>query len=331
MSRYEVPQPIVISGETIEQIFRMDNGMEVVESAFREHGEGRARMPAKIYLDLPEMNGDFRAMPAYLPGMGASGIKWVNSHPGNAARNLPTVMAIIILNDPETAVPLAIMDGTYITKIRTGAAGGVAAKYLARPDSRRLALVGCGAQAITQLEALKRLFQFDRIRLFDPNSSALEAMEGSFPEEKKKMERAADPQACVNGADIVVTTTPTRKPILERSWIAEGAHINAVGADAPGKQELDPEIIRTGTVIVDDVAQASHSGEVNVPIREGQFTVERIASTLGQVVCRRHPGRSSPTEITIFDSTGLAIQDLAAARFVYEECHKSGKGTPIRL
>ena len=191
MSRYEIPQPIVISGETIEQIFRMDNGMEVVESAFREHGEGRARMPAKIYLDLPEMNGDFRAMPAYLPGMGASGIKWVNSHPGNAARNLPTVMAIIILNDPETAVPLAIMDGTYITKIRTGAAGGVAAKYLARPDSRRLALVGCGAQAITQLEALKRLFQFDRIRLFDPNSSALEAMEGSFPEEKKNSKIAA--------------------------------------------------------------------------------------------------------------------------------------------
>lgn len=331
MQKSERPDTILISGELAEAIFDMEQGLKVVEQAFREHGEGRTRMPSKIYLDLPEMNGDFRAMPAYLPGMDASGVKWVNSHPGNRARSLPTVMAIIILSDPATALPLAIMDGTYITRVRTGAAGGVAAKYLARKDSRRLALVGCGAQAISQLEALLRLFRFDTISLFDPKDQAVEELREQFPAEASRLERAQDPQQCVAGADIVVTTTPSRQPVLRREWIAKGTHINAVGADAPGKQELDEKILLDGTVVVDDLDQAIHSGEVNVPIRDGKFRREGIAAQLGDVVCGKKPGRSRPDEITIFDSTGLAIQDIAAARYVYDECKKSGKGNHMRF
>jgi alanine dehydrogenase len=228
-------------------------------------------------------------------------------------------------------VPLAILDGTYLTGVRTGAASGVAARYLARKDARSLALIGCGVQAPFQVDALRRLFRLDRIVLFDPEDRAMEAVEAAFPEEAGRFVRAPDAERCVAGADIIVTTTPSRTPVLRPDWIAPGAHINAVGADAPGKQELDPRILLDAMVVVDDVRQALHGGEVNMAIRSKEFSADRIAAQLGEIVCGKTKGRTGPEQITVFDSTGLAIHDIAVARFVYEECSKSGKGLRMRF
>ena len=324
-------ETLMIPRAIVEDLYGMDEALEVVEEAFKQHGLGRARMPAKLYLDLPEVNGDFRAMPSYMPGLKAAGVKWVNSHPDNPARGYPTVLAVLILNDPETAWPLAIMDATYITMIRTGAGGGVAAKYLAREDSYVVALVGCGIQARSQLDALQRIFALKTVKLYDPNPAAVKSLRAAFSGAKYAFMPAESVKDCVTGADIVVTTTPSRKPVVMREWLYDGTHINAIGADAAGKQELHPEILKRGKVVVDDFPQAMHSGEVNVPLHDNVMREEHIYASIGEVIAGLKKGRTNNQEITVFDSTGLAIQDLASARFVYDKCVKKGLGTKIKL
>ena len=322
---------LVIPRSVIEQIFDMESGLKVVEEAFRQHGLGKARMPSKIYLDIPEYNGDFRAMPAFIPDLKAAGLKWVNSHADNPERGYPTVMAVLVLNDPETAWPLAIMDATYITMMRTGAGGGVAAKYLARKDSEVVALVGCGVQAESQLDALQRVLDFKKVTLYDPHEAAIKTLTNMFKGASYEFVVTGSVEECVKEADIVVTTTPCRKPVVMKGWLKDGTHINAIGADAAGKQELDPEILKRGKVIVDDFAQACHSGEVNVPLRDQVMRREDIYSSIGEVIAGLKKGRENDSEITIFDSTGLAIQDMGSARFIYEKCVDQGLGTKIQL
>ena len=327
--KYE--ETLIIPSSVVQSVFDMENGLGVVEEAFRQHGLGKARMPSKIYLDIPEYSGDFRAMPAFIPDLKAAGLKWVNSHPGNTDRGYPTVMAVLILNDPETAWPLAIMDATYITMIRTGAGGGVAAKYMARNDSEVVALIACGIQAESQLDALQRVFNFKKVALYDPDPDAVKTLTSLFKDANYSFEIKSSVEECVKDADIVVTTTPSRKPVVMKGWLKDGAHINAIGADAAGKQELDPEILKRGKVIVDDFAQATHSGEVNVPLSNQVMRREDIYSSIGEVIAGLKKGRENDQEITIFDSTGLAIQDMGSARFVYEKCLEKGLGTKVKL
>ncbi len=303
----------------ISKIIDMADVLKAVETAFREYGLGQAEMPPKIYLDLRQYNGDFRAMPAFVEN--SAGLKWVSVYPDNPDKGLPTVMAMLILNDPKTGFPLAIMDATRITSFRTGAAGGVAAKYLARPDSNTLGLVGAGAQAKTQLLALLENFELSSIHVWSLRDDEIEGFKNNFkdlPIEKASLEEAA-------GCDIVCTTTPARGFIVKKEWIKPGAHINAIGADAPGKQELDPQILNEAKVVVDDIAQARHSGEINVAIKEGLFPVNDIYATLGEIVAGKKAGRVDD-EITVFDSTGLAIQDIATARMLFEKAKQNNIG-----
>lgn len=301
----------------MEKLIAMPKVIEIVENAFKAHGQGMTQMPAKIYLHLAKYNGDFRAMPAYVEKTEACGIKWVNVHPENKKYALPSVMAVIILSDPKTGFPLAIMDGTALTNLRTGAAGAVAAKYLARTDSKRIAFVGCGVQATTQLMALREVFSITAVSIFDsrePQANAfIKKMRSLVPEIKKHATIAE----CLKDVDIIVTTTPSRKPIVKSQWIANGAHINAIGADAKGKEELDPKILTRAKVVVDDVTQALHSGEINVPVAKNLFSESQIYADLGEIVTKKKAGRLSRDEITLFDSTGLAILDVALAQYAY--------------
>lgn len=304
----------------------MPSVLKVIENAFILYGKKLVQMPAKIYLHLDKYAGDFRAMPAYIEGMDACGLKWVNVHPKNRRFGLPAVMAVIILSDPKTGFPLCIMDATLITNLRTGAAGAVAAKYLAREDSSIVGLVGCGAQARTQLLALKELF---RIKLVYVWGNKLEYAR-KFLKDTKHFglntvikDKISD---CTKQADIVVTTTPVRKPIVESEWIRDGTHINAIGADAKGKEELKPQLLKRAKIVVDDWQQASHSGEINVPLSKGIITKKNIYATLGEVLIGKKKGRVSQKEITIFDSTGLAIQDMAVANLVYKRALKNKLG-----
>jgi alanine dehydrogenase len=290
--------------------------IEAVEQALKDYALGSAKMPHKVYLDTE--NGDFRAMPASLAG--AAGMKWVCAYPGNPARGLPNVMATLIYSDPATGYPLAVMDAMDITAYRTGATAAIAAKYLARQDSCNLGLIGAGQQAYSQLMAHAELFRLKKVMVFDVVPAAVGRFIKSFPQhavEACSLQEAAD-------ADIVCTLTPAREPILKRQWILPGTHINAVGADGPGKQELDPSILTESMVVVDDLKQSVAGGEVNVPISRGQFKPEQIYATLGDIIIGKKAGRKDRNAITVFDSTGLAIEDIAVAKMIYQRAQASG-------
>jgi len=319
------PKTILLTQREVMDLISMEEAVDNVEEAFRLYALGKAQMPPKVYLTFD--SGDLRAMPAYL--MDYAAVKWVNSHPNNHERGLPTVMAVLILNDPTTGFPLAVMDATFLTSLRTGAAGGVAAKYLARRDSDLLGFVGCGKQAYFQLDALKLFFDVKLVRAYDISSKAAE----SFAKYCEKLgfdcEIVDAEKAC--RCDILVTSTPSTKPVVRVEWIEESTHINAIGADAPGKQELDVEILKKAKIVVDDIEQALHGGEINVAVSAGIIGREDIHATLGEVIADLKPGRESDEEITIFDSTGLAIQDVAVAKIVYENAVKKGVGLKMRL
>ena len=235
---------LVLTGSQVMQVLDMDLALAAVEEAFRAYGEGRVNMPPKAYLTLAQ--GDFRAMygEIFLARDHICGLKWVNVHPGNPARGLLTVMAKILLNDPDTGLEFADLDGTHITDYRTGAAGGVAARYLARSDATRLGLIGAGAQARTQVAAIIKVRSIREIVVFDRHREHSEAFAAEVAAAYGVKARAASEAAeAVTGQDIVVTTTPSRTPVVAREWVSPGTHINAIGADAAGKQELDPAIL----------------------------------------------------------------------------------------
>jgi alanine dehydrogenase len=304
-----------------------------VEEAFRQHGLGNVQMPPKMYLDFPEYEGDLRIMPVERLGLDISGVKVVNVHPNNSKYGLPTVTATITLNSTKTGQPIAFMEAGLITNLRTGAAGGVAAKYLSRKDSSVVGLVGLGNQARTQLEALVLVRNIETVKIYD-KSFAAEASFKNWVKKKLgiKVVMAGNLEETCN-CDILVTTTPVRKPIIKAEWIKPGTHINAIGADAMGKQELDPKILEWAKIVVDDYEQASHSGEINVPISSNEigFGVNDIYATLGEIVCGESFGRGYTDEITVFDSTGLAIQDLSTAVLVYQKAVEQSIGLKLSL
>lgn len=292
--------------------------LRAVERAFILQAKGKIIMPPKLYLNLPEYHGDFRAMPAYIDG--SAGLKWVSVYPNNRRYNLPSVTAIIILCDPKNGCPLAIMDGTYITAMRTGAAGGVAVKYLARRESSVIGMIGSGRQAETQLLAISGVLpRIDEVKVFDKQKDASLRYVEEMGSKLNINIRLAKTIGEAAEADIVVTTTPSRKPIVKKQYIRPGTHINAIGADAKGKQELEADLLKRAKIVVDDIEQASHSGEINVLLSKEFLRVEEIYGTLGEVVANIKKGRESNEEITIFDSTGLATEDIICAKLVYEK------------
>lgn len=284
-----------------------DDIIAAVEEAFAEHCQGLVQMPAKVYVTFDA--GDFRTMPAYIPGLDIAGVKIVNVHPGNRAVGLPTVMALTVIIDAATGEPTALLNATRLTDFRTGAAGAVAAKYLSPKQDIVLGLIGSGKQAEAQAEAISRVCGIDEIRVWSRKESSQKAFLSLFSQFEGRATSLEQTCDC----DVLCTTTPSTSPLVKNEWIAGGMHINAIGADAPGKQELDPAILARARVFIDDYEQATHSGEINVPISKGLFSPEDIAGTLGEVVCGRKR-RESDAEITVFDSTGLALQDLAIAK-----------------
>ena len=320
-----------LNQKDVKSVLDMPAAMDVVEKAFKQHGLKKVQMPPKTYLYFEKHNGDLRTMPSFLEAQDITGVKIVNVHPDNLKIGLPTVMALVVLNSTETGAPLAIMDGTYLTDIRTGAAGGIAAKHLARPDSKVVGMVGAGNQARTQLLALAQVFDIEQVRITSKVIS-------HYKEFEKEMEGIVDCELLqtphveeVCDCDILVTTTPVRSPVVKNEWVKEGTHINAIGADAKGKQELDSQLLTRAKVVVDDIVQASHSGEVNVPLSTGVISSKDIYCELGEVIAGVKSGRESDEEITIFDSTGLAIQDLSTANLVFERAVEKGIGSWLEM
>ncbi|HET6405385.1 MAG TPA: ornithine cyclodeaminase family protein [Candidatus Thermoplasmatota archaeon] len=321
---------LLLSAEDVARCLRVDEAIDAVEKAFRAYHRREAAMPPKSYVDLPEHGGDVRSMPSRVGNSVA--LKWVNSHAGNPQRfGLPTVIGTLILTDPATGWPLSIMDATVLTAFRTGAGAAVATKALARADATSLGIVGAGTQATYQIASISHVRPITRIVIADVRPDAAERLAERVRRHAPGIEVRAGSVEEASGCDIVCTTTPSHAPVVKRDWIANGAHVNALGADAAGKQELDPDILGDAVVVVDDWEQATHSGEVNVPLTDGLLRPEHIRGTLGAVLEKAIPGRTTSREITVFDSTGLAIQDAAVARVVFDRAQREGLGSRVDL
>jgi alanine dehydrogenase len=324
-------QTLLLDHEAVVENAQMPDVISAVSDAFVAYERGDAQMPAKSYIDLPKYNGDFRSMPAYLDAgeWDAAGIKWVNVHTDNVEQyDLPTVLGTMIYSDPRNAFPLAIMDGTSLTRLRTGAAAAVATDHLAVSDASSLGIVGAGVQSYTQLEAIAEVRPISEVVVSDLDDDRVQRFIDRFGDEFEVHPGSiADAAAC----DVLSTVTPVEEPIVEPEMVGEHTHINAMGADADGKHELADQILVDATLVIDDYAQTTHSGEINVPWNEGVLGDDDLHAAIGEIVVGKREGRTEDTGTTVFDSTGLAIQDVATAHVVYEHAKENDNGSPFGL
>lgn len=314
---------LILTKKDVLQLLVMKDVISAVEQGFCDWTLGGGIMPPKAYLQVD--GGDFRAMPASLPS--AAGMKWVNVHAGNPQRGLPTVMAVLVYNDPGTGYPLAVMDATDITAYRTGAAAAIASKYLAREGSNTMGVIGAGRQAYTQILAHLEIFKFNKIKIYDISREAVDKLLKSLPDYPLEASSLFDAVQ----SDIVCTVTTAREPVIKKEWVSPGTHINAVGADAEGKQELEPSILKSACVVVDDIRQAAKAGEINVPITRGYYSQHEVYGTLGELTTGQKRGRTGDSQITVFDSTGVAIEDIAVARLLFDCAKENNVGINLNL
>ena len=328
---------LLLTGRQVKKLLEMKDVLGAVENAYRHKGLGKVQMPPKVYLFYEKYNGDLRTMPSYVEDMDVSAVKIVNVHPDNAKTfGMRTVMAVLVLVNPHTGAPLAFMDATHITDMRTGGASAIASKYLARPNPKILGIIGCGNQARTQMLALITQFgHFDEVRLYDmfPEKSKALAREfrRHYKEQVGKIKAVQNAKDCVVDSDIVVTVTSARAPVVLDEWVKDGTHFNCMGADAPGKQEMDPKILKRARLVIDDWEQASHSGEINVPLAKGEMMKDDVDAEIGHIVAGLKPGRESDQQITVFCSTGLAVQDCLTAKIAYDAAIVQKVGRSIQI
>lgn len=300
--------------------------IDALEQAFCEKGEGRVEMPPKPGIH-PRTDAFIHAMPAHIPEIGSAGIKWVSGYPQNQAKGLPYISGLMILNDPETGIPIAVLDATWITAQRTGAATALAARYLARPESSSVGILACGVQGRSNLEALACLFPLERARVFDIHREIAERFANEMGERLQITVEVADrPEDAVRDLDLVVTSGPISKepsPTIEAGWLAPGAFASPVDFDSYWTGAALAEIDKLAT---DDREQMAYYR------RQGYFreTPEPYAD-LGEIVAGRAPGRESPEERTMALLLGLALDDLATAPRVVRRAIEMGIGTTLPL
>jgi len=325
---------LLLGDREVRALLTMEDAIKAVEDVFKEKNLGRVQTPLKTFLFYEKYNGDHRFMPAYLEKLDIAGVKIVNTYPENRKKyGLPTVAGIIVLATPKTGEILAILDATWITVVKTAAASAVATKYLARNNSETLGLVGAGLQAIAHIEAFAQVMKLKKVKVWSRTRETAEKFLQRMTKQcsEIRFSMAKDVKEAVKDSDVVATITPSRQPVVMVDWVKLGTHINAMGADAPGKQELDPEILKKAKIVVDDLEHSSHSGEINVPLAQGIISEEDIYGEIGEIALGRKPGRASTNEITVFASTGVAIQDIAVAEVVYRKAVTRGFGTKIDL
>ena len=323
---------LVLTRGDVAALLTLDECIVAVEEAFALQGAGRALGPGVLGLHVPD--GGFHVKAAGLPlSRLYVAVKLNANFPDNGPRRgLPTIQGVIALADGETGRPLALMDSMEITVLRTGAATAVAARHLARADARVATIVGCGRQGRIQLAALARVRPLERAYAVDTDAAAARR----FAEETSARLRL-DVRPAGSAAEtaplsaICVTCTSSRAPLLRRDDIAAGTFIAAVGADSEDKIEIDPGLMAAGTIVVDSLEQCATIGDLHHALVRGVLSTADVHATLADVVAGRKPGRTSAEEITIFDSTGVAIEDVAAAVAVYERAVASGRGVTIDL
>ena len=304
-----------------------------VEHAFRMHGLGRVYMEPKGHIVLDRYQGEWEVMPSYIEEPEAAACKWVSIREGNAQYGLPAVFSILIYTHPETGFPLAICDGSHHTLMRTGASAAVSAKWLARKDSKVLAILGTGSVGVGTLATCDPVFPWQEVRIWSRTQASVDRFLASEAPKYPHLSLVGttDARAAVEGADVIVTGTHAREPLVMDAWVKPGAHLAALGADLAGEQELDPRILQRGRVFVDDIRQCREDGEIHVPLRDGLIGEADIAGEIGKVVCGELEGRQSDEQVTVFDSTGIALQDSATVPLEYERAVAAGVGVEKKM
>ena len=323
-------ETLLLTRSDVASLLTIENCTSAIECAFRMHGEGKTAPPG--VLGVHARDGGFHIKAGILELSRSYFAAKINANfPQNRKRfRLPLIQGVIVLSDAENGFPLAVMDSIEITIQRTGAATAVAAKYLACKDSKTLIICGCGNQGAVSLTALSRLFSFETVLAYDIDDERSESFAQEMARESdlqvKSMASLAD---AMKESDIVVTSTPSKQPFLKADWIRPGTFIAAVGADSEDKQELEPELLSQNKIVVDVIDQAATIGELHHAIDSGLMAKNEVYAELGEIVAGRKPGRTSSAEIIIFDSTGMALQDVIVAAAVYEKAIVRGLGQTI--
>ena len=327
---------LALTREDVRRLVPMPDAIELMKTAFSELSAGRTVSPLRTVIPVEAYNGDALFMPAHVPGMDALGLKVVSVFKDNPAKGLPVIHALVCLVDPETGQPLTIMDGTYLTALRTGAVSGAATDLLARQDSRTLATIGAGAQGATQIAAVCAVRPIERIIAVDLFPEALERLRGilarDWPDVLDRLETSTDADAAVRQADIVCTATTSKRPVFDDASVRPGTHVNAVGAYTPEMQELPAGLVVRATVTVDAVEPAlAEAGDFIIPLEQGLVDRGHFSRELGMVAVGNVPGRRDDAEVTLFKSVGNAVQDVVVARRAYERASTDGTGTSLDL
>ena len=323
---------LILRRQDVEEHLNMEVTMAAVEQAFVDHGNGRTQMPDRPVLDFTQYHGMLGVMPGYLERLGAAGVKVISHHEDNHQKGLPESMGLIIYNDPATGMPLAIMDCAYITKMRTGAATGVSVKYLAKANAKVMGIIGTGALASAQIEAINYVCNLTMVKAYDINPAATANLLLQIADLGPEIQVVDSPREACTGVDILVTCTTARSPFVRAEWVKAGMHIVSVGADMPHRRELSTGVYaRADKWITDIPNQALVTGEVTDAIAQGVISEDAIHATLGEIVAGKRSGRKDEAEVTIFKSTGMAIQDMATAKKVYELAQEKGIGLEVSI
>ena len=324
---------LVINQDEVPRLLPMAECMDAMAGVFRALSSGEALLPLRTVIRLPGSGGAFAVIPAHLAQPPALGLKAITVFPSNEGTELDSHQGAVLLFDTTDGRLLAIMDASSITAIRTAAVSGVATRALARKDAGDLAILGSGVQALTHLEAMRQARPLRRIRVWSAKpESVARFMARAAQRLDIHVEASASARAAVQGADLICTVTSSSEPVLQGSWIAPGAHVNAVGSSVRTARELDSEAMRRAALFVDRrESTLNESGDFLVPRGEGAFGDDHIRAELGDVLLGRHPGRTSADEVTVFKSLGLAVEDVASAHHIHGAATRTGAGTWVDL
>ena len=324
---------LLLARDDVARVLTMPACIEAVEGAFAALARGEADMPQRAVIKVPPHHGLFLGMPAYLGGEAeALGLKLVTVYPDNPAQHdLATTLGTLMLCDPRTGAVTAIMDAGYLTAVRTGAASGVATRYLAREDAAVCVVFGAGVQARQQLVAVHEVRPLRQAYVLDVSAEAAAAFARDLAAQLGiAVEAVDDAEAAVRGADIVVTASSSPTPVLQGAWVQPGTHINNIGSHAPTTRELDTATVARSYFVADlREANLAEAGDILIPIAEGAVTADHIAASLGEIVIGQKPGRTDAEQVTVFKSCGLAVQDVSTAVAVVQAARERGVGTEV--
>lgn len=329
---------IVLKEEDIKQIFTMKDAIKASKDALELYSRGMSNIPLRTNINIEKENGQSLYMPGYVSGIDALGVKLVSVYTDNVKKGLDSISSMMVLKNHETGEVCSIMDGTYLTKLRTGAVAGAATDILARKDASIFALFGTGGQAKNQLEAILNVRNIKEVRVYGRNKEKASEFIDQIKEElcdqfRFKISLADNPEEAIDNADIITSVTTATKPVFDGKLVRKGAHINGMGSYTPQMQEIDSYILSNADKIFLDTRHGvlNESGDFIIPINQNEFYESEITGELGEVIMGKVPARENDNEITFFKSVGSAVLDLVTAKKIYEKAIDMGIGQIIEF